>query len=171
MTAYVASRVFTGDQMPTFRCRSFLAFCSLVVGLVLNSCSKPEPQIFDTAKLKSLNDWQAVPLSSMLNNPVDAVCILIAYEVSVHEDVPYNDRMNAHLRATKYASDERDWAFVFARGDAVTVQKFHGRGRGLDLETGHPSLPRTFKAVRCTTIDRARIMKIPGPAVILGEDR
>jgi hypothetical protein len=32
-------------------------------------------------------------------------------------------------------------------------------------------VPRTFKAVECTKLDRARIMKIPGPALIFGEEQ
>lgn len=161
--------------MQAFAYRFFLIFCcfALVLGVVamLFDWEPEDPQLIDPRKLRALTDWQAVHLSSVLNRPVDAVCVLVGYQPSVFDDVPYRDRMNAHLKATKYASDEKDWAFVFIHGETVTVQKFHGLARGLDLLTGHRNLPKTFKAVTCTTIDRARIMKIPGPTVILGEDR
>jgi hypothetical protein len=152
------------------RRQPFLALCGLVLTLVLGGCSKPE-QMVDLRKLKELKDWQAVALSNMLNKPADAVCVVRPYLTEVYEDVPFRDLINAHLKATKYETNESEWAFVFVYGDSVTVQKFGGYDDRLGLANGHPIVPKTFKAVECTKIDRARIMKIPGPAVILGEDR
>jgi hypothetical protein len=137
---------------------------------MLAGCSKPE-QMVDLRKLQGLKEWQAVPLSNMLNKPADAVCVVRPYLTEVYEDVPFRDLINAHLKATKYETNESKWAFVFVYGDAVTVQKFGGYDDRLGLANGDPTVPKTFKAVECTKVDRARIMKIPGPAVILGEDR
>jgi hypothetical protein len=148
----------------------YLVLCGLVLTLVLGGCSKPA-QMVDIRKLKELKDWQAVALSDMLNKPADAVCVVRPYLTEVYEDVPFRDQINAHLKTTKYQTNESEWAFAFVHGDSVTVQKFGGYGDRLGLGNGHPIVPRTFKAAECAKVDRARILKVPGPAVILGEDR
>lgn len=143
-------------------------FC-LVFALVLGSCSKPE-QMVDLRKLRELRDWQTVPLRDMLNKSADSVCVVGPYLTEVYKEVPFRDRINAHLRATNFANGEGEWAFIFVLGDDIVVQKFSDYRDRLYFAATHPNLPRTFRAVECATIDRARMTKVPGPAVILGED-
>src|SRR5712691_4218567 len=93
----------------------YLVLCGLVLTLVLGGCSKPA-QMVDIRKLKELKDWQAVALSDMLNKPADAVCVVRPYLTEVYEDVPFRDQINAHLKATKYQTNESEWAFAFVHG-------------------------------------------------------
>lgn len=123
-------------------------------------------------KLKELKDLQTAPLSQVLNKPVEVVCALRPFQTMLYSDGPFRDRVNFLLAKVNFGIvAENDWAFVFVLGDSVSVQKVNGYQDDLYLATGNAGLADTFKPIECTTIDRARIVKVSRSVVCLGEER
>ncbi|MPZ32567.1 MAG: hypothetical protein GEV13_16475 [Rhodospirillales bacterium] len=147
----------------------FNALCGLLIAAAFVGCSKSQETV-DLKKLKELGDFQTVPLSRVLNKPVEVVCVPGIYQTELRNDGPFRDRVNALLENANFGIfGESNWFFVF--GDSVTVQKIYAHRDQLYLTTGDAGLPSTFKPVECTTVDRARIMKVRGSVVSLGEER
>lgn len=145
--------------------------CVALIAAALVGCSKPQ-QTVDLKKLKELGDLQAIPLSQALNKPVEVVCALGIYQIELREDGPFRDRVNALLKNANFGLfGENIWFFVFVLGDSVTLQKINAFRDQLYLVTDDAGLPSTFKPVECTTVDRARIMKVRESLVTLGEER
>lgn len=137
---------------------------------VLGFCAKPQ-QTVDLNKLKELKDFQTVPLSSLIDKPVDVVCALGPFQTALHREGAFRDRINPLLTNVDFGLVlENSWTLVFVTGHSISLQKINGYLDGLYFPTGGIGLPSTFKSVECTTISRACIMKVPGPVVGLGEE-
>jgi hypothetical protein len=111
-------------------------------------------------------------MGQVLNKPVELVCVLGIYQLEVREDGPFRDRVNTLLKNASFGIvGERTWFFVVVHDDAATVQKVYEHRDQLYLATGGAGLPGTFKPIECTTVDRARIMKVRNYEIRLGEER
>jgi len=164
--------------MRAFAYKCFLVLCTTafglgviaMVGIALLVDGKQE--IVDLKQLRELGELQTVPVSQMLNKPVELVCVLGVYQLEVWEDGPFRDRVNALLKNANFGIfGERTWFFVVVHDDSATVQKIYEHRDQLYLGRGGAGLPGTLKPVECTTVDRARIMKVRESVVSLGEER
>ncbi len=157
----------------------FLAFCTTAFGLgviamigVIAMLVDWKQEMVDLKKLSELGELQIVPMSQVLNKPVELVCVLGVYQLEVREDGPFRDRVNALLKKANFGIfGERTWFLVVVHDDFATVQKVCEHRDQLYLATDSAGLPGTFKPVECTTVDRARIMKVRKSVVSLGEER
>jgi hypothetical protein len=156
----------------------FLVFCTTafglgviaMIGIALVVDRKQE--IVDLKKLRELGELQTVPVSQVLNKPVELVCVLGVYQLEVWDEGPFRDRVNALLKNANFGIfGKRTWFFVVVHDDSATVQKIYEHRDQLYLARGGAGLPGTFKPVECTTVDRARIMKVRESMVSLGEER
>jgi hypothetical protein len=165
--------------MRAFAYKFFLVFCTSAFGLgviamigIIALLADGKQEIVDLKKLRELGELQTVPVSQVLNKPAELVCVLGIYQLEVWEDGPFRDRVNALLKnANVGLFGERTWFFVVIHDDSATVQKIYEHRDQLYLARGGASLPSAFKPVECTTVDRARIMKVRESVVSLGEER
>lgn len=165
--------------MRAFAYKFFLVFCTTAFGLgviamigIIALLVDGKQEIVDLKKLRELGELQTVPVSQVLNKPVELVCVLGVYQLEVWEDGPLRDRVNALLKNANFGIfGERTWFFVVVHDDSATVQKIYEHRDQLYLARGGAGLPGTFKPVECTTVDRARIMKVRESVVSLGEER
>lgn len=170
--------------MRAFAYKFFLVFCATAFGLgviavigvyamigIIASVDRKH-EIVDLTRLSELRELQAVPMSQVLNTPVELVCVLGVYQLEVREDGPFRDRVNALLKNARFGIfGERIWFFVVVQGDTATVQQVNEHRDQLSLATDRAGLPNTFEPVECTTVDRARIMKVRESVVSLVEER
>lgn len=171
--------------MRAFAYKFFLVLCATAFGLgviavlgvfavhgVIGLLVASEQKIVDLKKLRELGELQTVPVSQVLNKPVELVCVLGIYQLEVWEDGPFRDRVNALLKNANFGIfGEGTWFFVVVHGNSATVQKIYEHRDQLYLARGGAGLPGTFKPVECTTVDRARIMKVRELVISLGEER
>lgn len=123
-------------------------------------------------KLRELGNLQTVPVSGVLNEPAEVVCVLGVYQIRLYDDGPFRDRVNALPEKVNFGIfGERTWFFVVVHDDTATVQRIYEHRDQLYLATNGAGLPDSFKPVECTTIDRARIMKVREAVVSFGEER
>jgi hypothetical protein len=149
----------------------FNALCGLLIAAAFVGCSKSQEAV-DLKKLRELGNLQTVPVSQVLNKPAEVVCVLGIYQIRLRDDGPFRDRVNALLKNVDFGFfGERTWFFVFVLGDSATVQEINEYRDQLSPRIGDAGLPSTFKPIECTTVDRARIMKVREAVVILGEER
>lgn len=149
----------------------FKALCGLLIAAVFVGCSKSQEAV-DLKKLRELGNLQTVPISEVLNKPAEVVCVLGVYQIRLYDDGPIRDRVNALLENVNFGIfGERTWFFVVVHDDSATVQKIYEHRDQLYLATNGAGLPDSFKPVECTTVDRARIMKVRESVVSLGEER
>jgi hypothetical protein len=157
----------------------FLVFCATAFGLgviamigIIALLVDGKQEIVDLKKLRELGELQTVPVSQVLNKPAELVCVLGIYQLEVWEDGPFRDRVNALLKNANFGIfGERTWFFVVVHDDSATAQKIYEHRDQLYLARGGAGLPGTFTPVECTTVDRARIMKVRESVVSLGEER
>src|SRR3990170_576872 len=94
--------------MRAFAYKFLLVFCATAFGLgviavlgvfavhgVIGLLVASEQKIVDLKKLRELGELQTVPVSQVLNKPVELVCVLGIYQLEVWEDGPFRDRVNA----------------------------------------------------------------------------
>lgn len=149
----------------------FKALCGLLIAAAFVGCSKSQEAV-DLKKLRELGNLQTVPISEVLNKPAEVVCVLGVYQIRLYDDGPIRDRVNALLENVNFGIfGERTWFFVVVHDDSATVQKIYEHRDQLYLATNGAGLPDSFKPVECTTVDRARIMKVRESVVSLGEER
>lgn len=159
--------------------RCFLVFCVTAFGLgviatlgIIALLVDWKQETVDLKKLRELGELQIVPMRQVLNKPVELVCVLDNYQLKVREDGPFRDRVNALLKNANFGIfGRRTWFFVLVLGDTATVQNIHAPRDQLYLTNDDAGLPSTFKPVECTTVDRARIIKVRKFVVSLGEER
>jgi hypothetical protein len=171
--------MFGDGVMRAFAYKFFLVFCATAFGLgviamigIIALLVDGKQETVDLKKLRELGELQTVPVSQVLNKPAELVCVLGIYQVEVWEDGPFRDRVNALLKNAKFGIfGERTWFFVVVHDDSATVQKIYEHRDKLYLARGGAGLPGTFKPVECTTVDRARIMKVRESMVSLGGER
>ena len=157
----------------------FLAFCITAFGLgviamigIIALLVDWKQELVDLKKLRELGELQTVPVSQVLNKPVELVCVLGVYQPEVQENGPFRDRVNALLKNARFGIfGKGTWFFVVVHDDSATVQKIYEHRDQLYLARGGAGLPGTFKPVECTTVDRARIMKVRESVISLGEER
>src|SRR5215204_2083245 len=165
--------------MRAFAFKFFLVFCATTFGLgviamigIIALLVDGKQEIVDLKKLRELGELQTVPVSQVLNKPAELVCVLGIYQLEVWEDGPFRDRVNALLKNANFGIfGERTWFFVVVHDYSATVQKIYEHRDQLYLARGGAGLPGTFTPVECTTVDRARIMKVRESVVSLGEER
>jgi hypothetical protein len=171
--------------MRAFAYKFFLVFCATAFGLgviaVLRVIAVPvvigllvdsEQKMVDLKRLRELGELQTVPVSQVLNKPAELVCVLGVYQLEVWEDGPFRDRVNALLKNANFGIfGEGTWFFVVVHDDSATVQKIYEHRDQLYLARAGAGLPDTFKPVECTTVDRARVMKVRESMISLGEER
>lgn len=166
-------------MMRAFAHKFFLVFCATAFGLGVIALlglsallADWEQEIVDLKKLRDLGEPQTVPISQLLNKPVELVCVLGIYQRDVRDDGPLRDRVNALLKNANFGFPGKGtWFFVLVFGDSVTVQRINALPDQLYLAPDSAGLPSTFRPVECTTVDRARIMKVRKAVVSLGEER
>jgi hypothetical protein len=145
--------------------------CGLIIAAAFVGCSKPQETV-ELRNLKELGVSQVAPLSKMLNEAVEVVCVLGIYQTQLRDDGPFRDRVNALLTKANFGIfGKGTWYFVFVLGDSVSLQKIEAYRDQLHLMTDDAGLPSTFKPVECTTVDRARIMKVRESVIGFGEER
>lgn len=173
--------------MKAFGYKVFLIFCAAAFGLaviaILRVVAVPgiiallvdwrqEQKIVDLNKLRDLGELQTVPLSQVINKPVELVCVLGVYQLRLRDDGPFRDRISALLKSGDFGFfGKSTWFFVLVFGDSATVQSINAHRDQLHLTTDDADLPSTFKQVECATVDRARIIKVRKSVISLGEER
>lgn len=120
---------------------------------------------------------QILRLSSITKATSGMVCALYPYQPYVAEGVSESTRINVHLKATGYTSDESRWAIVVVKPEAVHLSKFK-RSEKLDILALHEiqpehkaKLPEGFEPANCSSVKKAAVTKIEsknGVALIMG---